>query len=77
MPEPLTDPVPHVTAILVSRDRRMATVDEGRIISVGAVLGRRVVVAIDERAVVLREPSGLEIHVGLGGKVLGIERSDR
>jgi hypothetical protein len=77
MPEPLKDPVPRVTSILVSRDRRMATVDEGRIISVGDVLGSRAVVAIDERAVVLREPSGLQIRVGLGGKVLGMERSDR
>lgn len=72
--EPLSDPVPRVTAILVSSDRRMATIDDGRIISVGEILGKRVVVAIDERAVVLREPSGVQIRVGLGGRVLGIER---
>jgi hypothetical protein len=74
MPELLKDPLPRVTAILVSSDRRMATIDEGRIISVGEVLGKRVVVAIDERAVVLKEPSGVQIRVGLGGKILGVER---
>jgi hypothetical protein len=74
MPELLKDPLPRVTAILVSSDRRMATIDEGRIISVGDVLGKRVVVAIDERAVVLKEPSGVQIRVGLGGKILGVER---
>jgi hypothetical protein len=76
-PEPLKDPVPRVTAILVSSDRHMATIDDGRVISVGDVVGKRVVVGIDERAVVLREPSGVQIRVGLGGKILGIERSDR
>jgi hypothetical protein len=74
MPELLKDPVPRVTAILVSSDRHMATIDDGRIISVGEVLGKRVVVAIDERAVVLKEPSGVQIRVGLGGRILGVER---
>ncbi|HTM24261.1 MAG TPA: hypothetical protein VL225_03655 [Vicinamibacterales bacterium] len=72
--EPLRDPVPRVTAILVSSDRRLATIDDGHIISIGDVLGRRVVTAIDEHAVVLREPSGVQIRVGLGGRVLGIDR---
>jgi hypothetical protein len=38
------------------------------------VIGKRTVAAIDERAVVLREPSGVQIRVGLGGRVLRIER---
>jgi hypothetical protein len=32
------------------------------------------VVAIDEKAVVLREPSGARVRVGLGGRVLDVER---
>jgi hypothetical protein len=31
-------------------------------------------VAIDEKAVVLREPSGVQVRVGLGGRVLDVER---
>ena len=70
----LDDPMPRVKAILVSKDRRFATIDGGRIVGVGDTLGRRVVVAIDEQAVVLREPSGARVRVGLGGGVLGVER---
>ncbi|HEX6464948.1 MAG TPA: hypothetical protein VFZ98_10855 [Vicinamibacterales bacterium] len=77
MPEPLKDPVPRVTAILVSSDRRMATVDDGRVITIGDVVGKRVVVGIDERAVVFREPSGVQIRVALGGRIVGVERSER
>jgi hypothetical protein len=55
----------------------MATLDNGRIVTVGDVLGKRVVVRIEERAVALREPSGVQIRVGLGGKIIGIERSER
>jgi hypothetical protein len=78
LPPLLQDPIPRVTAILVSPDRKLASVgDEGQIIGIGDVLGRRVVVAIDERAVVLKEPSGVQIRVGLGGRVIGIERSER
>ena len=77
MPDLLKDPVPHVSAILVASDRRMATLDDGRIVTIGDVLGKRVVVGIDERAVTLREPSGVQIRVALGGKVVGIERSER
>ena len=77
MPEPLKDPVPRVTAILVSSDRRMATVDDGRIITIGDLVGKRVVVAIDERSVVLREPSGVQLRVALGGRIVGVERTER
>jgi hypothetical protein len=65
--------MPRVTAILVANDRRFATIDGGRVIGVGDVLGRRIVVEIEEKAVVLREPSGVLVRVGLGGRVLGTE----
>lgn len=70
----LDDPMPRVKAILVSKDRRFATIDGGRIVGVGDTLGRRLVVSIDEQAVVLREPSGVQVRVGLGGRVLDVER---
>jgi hypothetical protein len=78
LPELLKDPVPRVNAILVAADRRLATVGEdGQIVGVGDTIGRRVVVGIDERTVLLREPSGMQIRVALGGRVVGVERSDR
>jgi len=78
MPALLKDPVPRVTAILVSADRKLATVgDDGQIIGIGDVLGRRTVVGIDERAVVLKEPSGVHLRVALGGRVIGVERGER
>jgi hypothetical protein len=78
MPELLKDPVPRVTAILVSADRRLATVgDQGQIIGVGDTVGQRTVVAIDDKTVLLREPSGVRIRVALGGRVVGVERIDR
>jgi hypothetical protein len=70
----LDDPLPKVTATMVSKDRRFATISGGRIVGVGDTLGRRLVVAIDEKAVVLREPSGIRVRVGLGGQVLEVER---
>ncbi len=78
LPDLLKDPVPRVTAILVAADRRLATVgDDGQIVGVGDTIGRRVVVGIDERTVLLREPSGMQIRVALGGRVVGVERPDR
>jgi len=65
-----------VSAILVSKDRRLATVD-GQIVGVGALVGRRTVVAVDERSVVFEEPSGALIRIGLGGRLLGTERAVR
>jgi hypothetical protein len=73
----LKDPLPRVTGILVGSDRRYATVEGGHIVRVGDTLGRRTVVAIDDRTVLLREPSGVQIRVGLGGRVIGVERLDR
>lgn len=76
--ELLKDPVPRVTAILVSADRRLATIGEdGRIIAVGDTIGRRVVVGIDDRTVLFREPSGMRIRVALGGRVVAVERPGR
>ena len=77
MPPLIKDAVPKVTAILVSRDRRFATVDGGQIIGIGDLLGRRTVVGMDERSVVLQEPSGVQIRIGLGGRLLGVERAAR
>ena len=77
MPPLLKDAVPKVTAILVARDRRFATIAGGQIIGIGDVLGRRTVVGMDERSVVLQEPSGVQIRIGLGGRLLGVERANR
>jgi hypothetical protein len=77
-PELLKDPVPRITAILISADRRLAAVgDAGQIVGVGDTLGRRVVVEIDDKTVLFREPSGVQIRVGLGGRVVSVERIDR
>jgi hypothetical protein len=73
----LKDAVPRVTAILVSSDRRFATVDGGQIIGIGDLLGRRTVIGMDERSVVLQEPSGVQIRIGLGGRLLAIDRAGR
>jgi hypothetical protein len=69
-PAPLHDPLPNVSTILVTENRRLALVD-GRIVSVGDSVGRRTVARIEPHAVRFREPSGLEIRVGLGGAAAG------
>jgi hypothetical protein len=62
----------------MSADRRLATIGDGaQIVGVGDAIGRRVVVGIDDRTVLLREPSGVQIRVALGGRVVGVERGDR
>jgi hypothetical protein len=66
-----------VTAILVSRDRRFATVENGQIVGIGDLVGRRTVVSMDERTVLLQEPSGIQIRIGLGGRLLGVDRPPR
>jgi hypothetical protein len=73
-PAPLKDPLPRVTAILVSHDRRFATIDGGQVVGIGDAIGRRVVVGIDEQAVTLREPSGARVRIGLGGRLLSAAR---
>ena len=64
---PLTDPLPNVTTILVSPTRRFAMVD-GRIVGVGDRVGQRTIAAIEPHVVVFREPSGVQIRVGLSGR---------
>lgn len=69
-PELLKDPLPRVTAILVSNDRRYAAIDGKHVVGIGDAVGRRVVVRIDDRTVTLREPSGARVRVGLGGRLV-------
>jgi hypothetical protein len=71
--EPLKDPLPVVSTILVSEDRRLAMVD-GRIVGVGDRVGQRTVAAIEPRVVVFREPSGVQIRVALGGRLASDDR---
>jgi hypothetical protein len=59
--------IPKVTAILTSDDRRMALVD-GRVVGVGDAVGAWRVAEIEPRTVVLRDASGAELRVPLGGK---------
>jgi hypothetical protein len=77
LPALIRDAVPRVTAILVASDRRFATIDGGQIVGIGDLLGRRTVVGMDERSLVLQEPSGVQIRIGLGGRLLGVERAAR
>jgi hypothetical protein len=74
---PLRDAIPRVTGILVSRERRYATIEGGQIVGIGDLLGRRTIVGMDERSLVLQEPSGVQIRIGLGGRLLGVERATR
>ncbi len=71
--EPLKEPLPVVNTILVSPTRRFATI-EGRIVSIGDKVGQRTIVGIEPHFVVLREPSGTQIRVGLGGRRVTEER---
>jgi hypothetical protein len=77
MPALLKEPAPRITAILVTNGRRYATVDGGHIVGVGQMVGRRLVVAIDEQTVLFKEPSGVLIRVGPGGRIVGMERPIR
>jgi hypothetical protein len=63
-PRPLNAPVPNVSSILISSERRVAVID-GETVGVGEQVGPRVVARIESSFVVLREPSGLEIKVPL------------
>ena len=55
-------PVPPVTSILMDGGRKLALIG-GQIVTVGDRVGLRTVVRIEQRFVVLREPSGAEITV--------------
>jgi hypothetical protein len=65
-PVPLADPVPRIQSILIDHNRRLAIID-GRVVAVGDRVGPRVVVLIEAEAIVLREPSGLDVRVPLRG----------
>jgi hypothetical protein len=56
--------MPKVDSILIDQERRLAIVD-GSIVSVGDLIGTRVIVQIERDAVVLREPSGLAVRAVL------------
>ncbi|HVL66678.1 MAG TPA: hypothetical protein VM364_05395 [Vicinamibacterales bacterium] len=57
-------PLPRVTSILIGEGRRLAIID-GDIRAVGDSVGSRVLVRIDEDAVVLRDRAGVEVRVPL------------
>jgi hypothetical protein len=67
-PAPLSTPLPVVNSILVAPDRRLAVLN-GEIVREGDAVGARVVIRIEPRAVVLREPSGREVTVPIRRKV--------
>jgi hypothetical protein len=68
----LDDPLPQISTILVSPERRFAMVN-GRAVTVGDHVGQRVVTAIEPRTVVFREPSGVQILVGMRGRLVGVK----
>lgn len=61
-PAPLPDRLPTLNSILLSAERRLAVLD-GAIVREGDTVGRRQVLKIEQEAVVLREPSGLEVRI--------------
>jgi len=61
-PVPLKTPLPVVNSILVSPERRLAVVD-GEIVREGDAIGPRILIRIEPRELVLREPSGHEVRV--------------
>ena len=65
---PLRDALPVVNSILVAPDRRLA-VANGEIVREGDAIGRRVLVRIEPGALVLRDPSGLEVRVPIRRKL--------
>jgi hypothetical protein len=74
--EPLKEPLPVINTILVSSTRRFATID-GRIVGIGDKVGQRTIVGIEPHFVVFREPSGVQIRVGLGGRRPADDRVSR
>jgi len=58
----LREPLPRIDTVLIDQDRRLALVDGG-VVKVGDAIGARVVVGIEQDAVVLREPSGRTVRV--------------
>jgi hypothetical protein len=66
-PPDAPEPLPKVTAILTSEDRRTALVN-GKTTEVGDRVGRWTVKAIEPDSVLFTEPSGAELRVPLGRK---------
>lgn len=60
----MREPLPTVDSILIDQERRLAIID-GTIVSIGDLVGARVVVQIERDVVVLREPSGLAVRAVL------------
>lgn len=67
--EALNVPLPHVNSILVAPDRRLAVLD-GAIVREGEKVGPRVLLAIEQDAVILREPSGRQVRVPIRGRTV-------
>jgi hypothetical protein len=59
---PFREPLPAVNSILVSSDRRIAVLD-GRIVEEGDAVGGRVLLRIEQDAVVLGDADGREVRV--------------
>jgi hypothetical protein len=67
---PLKDPLPKLDSILIDQDRRLAVIN-GKPVGVGESVGPRVVLRVEQDAVVFREPSGLAVRVELRPRARG------
>jgi hypothetical protein len=63
-PEPPRPRLPRVDGVMISSARSLAIVD-GNLVAPGDRIGGRTVVKIDREGVLLREPSGRELHVAI------------
>lgn len=64
LPPPASEPLPSVTSILFGANRRLAILN-GRILGEGDSVGGRRIVRIERETVVLRDPAGREVRVGV------------
>jgi len=71
--DPEKAPLPQVNSILVAPDRRLAVLD-GAIVREGEKVGPRVLLKIEQDAVILREPSGRDVRVPIRGRRGGSSR---
>jgi hypothetical protein len=60
----LKEPLPKIDSILIDQDRRLAVIG-GRPVAVGEPVGPRVLLRIEQEAIILGEPSGLSVRVEL------------
>ena len=63
-PAPLREPLPRLDSVLIDQERRLAVID-GRVAVAGDTVGSRTLDSIGPDGVVLREPSGLLVKIGL------------